>query len=368
MRLSFISTALTVCASTQLAAAAAVPTSTPLAPALPLSAFNNTLVHLLTLEEVLSGAKVETKPATNAKIQVLAAAAQCSNPRVRVEWDSLTTAQRTNFVTSVKCLLGNKASGQFKQAKNRYEDLVALHQDLTLNVHTNSKFLIWHRYYLWTFEDIMRTECGFTAPLPWFDETKYSGKFASSSIFSADWFGAINVGGNCVTNGVSPQAKSLLSKELIDCQKFAGLTLNVGPGTGNGAHCLARNNDDSKTINTNAQMVSGCNARSTYSDMAACSEGAAHAWGHNGIGAVMQDVYASPGDPVFFLHHAFIDRNFRIWQNANPARASSIDGTDKAGNPLTLQMSVSVNGLRPNVVIGDIIDTLGTKLCYKYNY
>jgi tyrosinase len=35
--------------------------------------------------------------------------------------------------------------------------------------------------------------------------------------------------------------------------------------------------------------------------MAACAEGGAHAWGHNGIGAVMQDVYASPADPVFFL-------------------------------------------------------------------
>jgi tyrosinase len=200
MRLSFISTALAVCANTQLAAAAAVP---PLAPALPLSAFNNTLVHLLTLEEVLAGGKVQTQPASNSKVQLLAAAAQCSNPRVRVEWDNLSTADRTNFVNSVKCLLGKPASGQFKQAKNRYEDLVALHQGLTVNVHTNSKFLLWHRYYLWTFEQIMRTECGFTAPLPWFDESRYAGKFASSSIFSGDWFGAVNVGGRCVTNGVS---------------------------------------------------------------------------------------------------------------------------------------------------------------------
>ena len=40
--------------------------------------------------------------------------------------------------------------------------------------------------------------------------------------------------------------------------------------------------------------------------MASCAEGGAHAWGHNGIGSVMQDTYASPADPVFFLHHGFI--------------------------------------------------------------
>jgi tyrosinase len=82
----------------------------------------------------------------------------------------------------------------------------------------------------------------------------------------------------------------------------------------------------------------------------------------------MMDFYSSPGDPVFFLHHAFIDRNFRIWQNANPSRTTSINGRDSANNPLTLDTSVSVNGMRPNVRIRDILATTDTTLCYKYNY
>lgn len=115
-------------------------------------------------------------------------------------------------------------------------------------------------------------------------------------------------------------------------------------------------------------MVSACNSRTDYADMAACAEGGAHAWGHNGIGAVMQDTYASPADPVFWLHHLFIDRNYRIWQNADSGRLGYIDGTDRVGNKLTLDTTVSVNGLRPDVKIRDIINTLGDKLCYKYNY
>jgi tyrosinase len=115
-------------------------------------------------------------------------------------------------------------------------------------------------------------------------------------------------------------------------------------------------------------MVNACNSRGDYADMADCSERGAHAWGHNGIGAVMQDTAASPSDPVFWLHHGFVDRNFRIWQNQNSARLTYVNGVDKAGNPLTLDTGVSVNGLRPNIQIRDLLDTTNTRLCYKYNY
>jgi tyrosinase len=115
-------------------------------------------------------------------------------------------------------------------------------------------------------------------------------------------------------------------------------------------------------------MVDGCNNQGTYRDMASCSESAAHAWGHNGIGAVMSDTWASPADPVFWLHHGFIDRNFRIWQNKDSSRVNNIDGTDKGGNPLTLDTTVNVYDIRPTVRIRDILDTTSTTLCYKYNY
>lgn len=102
--------------------------------------------------------------------------------------------------------------------------------------------------------------------------------------------------------------------------------------------------------------------------MASCSEGGAHAQGHNGIGAVMQDTYASPADPVFWLHHAFIDRNFRIWQNRDSSRVNNVDGVDGGGNPLTLDTTVNVWDMRPTVRIRDILDTMSDRLCYKYNY
>lgn len=276
----------------------------------------------------------------------------CSNPRIRVEWDSYPDSARQSLIDAIKCLMRAPSRGPFGQARNRYEDFVALHQTLTPQVHGNAKFLLWHRYYLWAFEDALRTECGFNNNIPWFDETRYAGNFGSSSIFSDRWFGTFSAGGGCVRNG-----------------QFASLSLNVGPGSRNVRHCLSRNGDESKTSNTNSDMVNACNGRRTYADMAACAEGGAHAWGHNGIGSVMQDTFAAPGDPVFWLHHAFIDRNFRIWQNSDVgARTTNVGGTDDSGNQLSMGYTIDLSNVRASVRIGDIMNTLGNTLCYKYNY
>lgn len=118
--------------------------------------------------------------------------ATCSSVRTRIEWDSYSDSDRQAYINAIKCLQSRPASGQFGQSKSRYEDLVALHQTLTPNVHGNAKFLLWHRYYLWTFEDMLRQECGFDRALPWWDETKVAGRFAQSSIFSDQWYGGIS--------------------------------------------------------------------------------------------------------------------------------------------------------------------------------
>lgn len=127
----------------------------------------------------------------------------CPSVRTRVEWDSASNDDKQGYINAIKCLMNKPASGQFPLSRNRYDDLVGLHQTLTNHVHGNSLFLLWHRYYLWTFESLLRDECGLSGPLLWFDETRYAGNYPASSIFSSDWFGSVDVRGNCVTNGVS---------------------------------------------------------------------------------------------------------------------------------------------------------------------
>lgn len=85
----------------------------------------------------------------------------------------------------------------------------------------------------------------------------------------------------------------------------------------------------------------------------------------------MSDVASSPGDPVFFMHHSFIDHNWRIWQNADAARLSEVGGNtqpDGSGPPLGLDYVLTSKGLRDDVTVRDVMDTQGGYLCYRYSY
>lgn len=53
-----------------------------------------------------------------------------------------------------------------------------------------------------------------------------------------------------------------------------------------------------------------------------------HRSGHLSIGGEASDFFSSPGDPVFYLHHAQIDRLWTLWQQLDPkARQYALDGT-----------------------------------------
>jgi tyrosinase len=53
-----------------------------------------------------------------------------------------------------------------------------------------------------------------------------------------------------------------------------------------------------------------------------------HGGGHFTMGPVGSDMFASPGDPVFYLHHGMIDRVWTIWQSLDPInRHYALSGT-----------------------------------------
>jgi hypothetical protein len=58
-----------------------------------------------------------------------------------------------------------------------------------------------------------------------------------------------------------------------------------------------------------------------------------HGGGHFSIGLGLQDFFASPADPTFFLHHGMIDRVWTIWQAADPhVRQFQLSGTSTIFN------------------------------------
>ncbi|KAF2965105.1 hypothetical protein GQX73_g8460 [Xylaria multiplex] len=292
----------------------------------------------------------------------------CANPAIRFEWDNYSTSDKQAFVSAIKCLIDRPASGKFQYSKNRYEDFVRLHQSYAPNIHSQStsaqthKFLLWHRYYVWAFEQVLRDECGFNRAMPWWDEKKWAGKFAQATIFTTQYFGTLpgptNGRGTCVTNGA-----------------FAGLQSNLGPGqTVNNPHCVQRAVSESVTAQTGVDSYNTCLARSTYPDFHSCVEFTFHAQGHNGVGATMADAIASPGDPAFFMHHLYVDYVFRKWQLGALSRRTTISGcaTNNGCTPLTLDTMIYLGGICgskcPDLPVRDVLRTLQGHFCYKYNY
>ncbi len=149
------------------------------------------------------------------------------------------------------------------------------------------------------------------------------------------------------------------------------MSLHIGPGYSNTNHCLARGETKSDTAQVNKAYVNTCVSRTAYDDLRTCIEGGPHAYGHNGAGPIMSDAISSPSDPLFFMHHSFIDWTWKTWQSkAASTRSATISGyADQSSSvPLTVGTKLSSRGIQADVTVADILNTEGGYLCYKYDY
>lgn len=226
----------------------------------------------LTLEEAINHAQLldslssvddtssNAKVATSAVQQASSSTSSCTSPRTRIEWRNYSTADREAFVNSISCLTKLPSAGAaYSPSTSRYEDFVQTHQKMTSSVHGNGIFLLWHRYFVYLFEQALRTECGLNSAMPWWDETLDTGKFHLSSLFTSSYFGtmleATDETGTCVVDG-----------------KFANLTLHIGPGTNNVVHCLSRALNESRTAQSSITYVNHCARQSVYGGFESCAE------------------------------------------------------------------------------------------------
>ena len=120
-------------------------------------------------------------------------------------------------------------------------------------------------------------------------------------------------GGGCVVDG-----------------PFANHTVNLGPGNSltYTPHCLRRDFIPSLVTKklSKAEVTWESSAPTFYeytqhveiASMASDLSGiTTHGGGHFGVGGMvgeMSDMYSSPGDPLFFLHHAKLDYEWNRWQ------------------------------------------------------
>ena len=200
-------------------------------------------------------------------------ACSCGNVTVRKEFRDMTQAEVDAYTAAVVLLHG---SGRWQQYTN-------MHLSNVPNAHGTPAFLPWHRAYLRTLElELIELTGNCNLAIPYWDWRIDAGAGASSVVWAA-------LGGN----GVAP------SWCVVD-GPFASF-----------APCVHRRFNPSWPLPTVGDIAAVL-SNPAYANMVAQLE-ARHGDVHMFVGGDMTS-YGSPWDPVFFSHHAQVDKLWYDWQ------------------------------------------------------
>ncbi|KAK5153809.1 hypothetical protein LTS14_007028 [Recurvomyces mirabilis] len=329
------------------------------------------------------------------------------NARVRTEFRKMSNAQRKSYTDAITCLHNNPpryveaASDTYPGVLNRYDEYVATHINLTYNIHGTADFLAWHRNMIHQYETDLIEVCGYSGNLPYWDWAQDAAAVDQSELFNGDEFsmGSNGVyipdrngtflglmgftfppgtGGGCVHSG--PFSENF-NTSLGPLDSPYGN--NVANQYDLNSRCLVRdlNSWFSSQFNTYTNVTDLVLGETQVEYFQSLMQGflgdnklGIHGGGHwlGGGPSQLEDFHSSPNDPIFFLHHAMIDRIWTVWQYLDiENRLDEIYGTHTLQNSpasadMTLQDNVVFGLVGENEVLSSLMDTYGGRFCYRY--
>ncbi|KAK7943942.1 uncharacterized protein PG986_013055 [Apiospora aurea] len=290
----------------------------------------------------------------------------CANPAKRVEWRTMDPEVQKQYIDAVKCLK-TKPSGMGLNT-TRYDDFPYVHTHLDKTIHTVAMFLPWHRLFVQVYEDSLR-DCGYKGPMAYWDWTLDTADVTKAPV----WDTETGFGGNG-DPAIDPMTESSNKKCLVD-GPLAGLEVAYTM-KGYHPHCLTRNWNsgiafpgDMLADSYTKEVVAEVSAQKTYPKFRYELEGGPHGAIHSAVGGDMSPA-TSPNDPIFFLHHAQIDRLWTQWQMEEPeTRTMEFGGPkthDKEPGEASVEDVMPYLGLVPDVKVKEILATGTERLCYTY--
>ena len=319
----------------------------------------------------------------------------------RKEWSSSTVAERHAYINGIKCLqeLPTRLP-EIPASQSFYSDFAAIHVNMTLRIHFNGIFYSWHRHFIHILEKALHEHCSYPSYLgvPYWNWPLYveDGKtLETSALFSGSnsSLGSNGIYDPSVPNDSLPDGSVLPRGTGGGCVyrgPFAYTNITFGPfppsllltgvpsnWTERNLRCLPRDlNDDIVRSAGNQQRIDAALAQPDIESFTHWTNDpgftSLHVHGHAGVGMTMNDAFGSPQDPVFFLHHAMVDRVWTLWQDLGPdQRRFTYNGTTVIFNPpnapLVNNDTVLTWGvLSENKNIWELADPMAENYCYKY--
>jgi len=227
---------------------------------------------------------------------VLPSGPEASTTVVRKNAEELSVAEQATFKSAVTKAI----------ADGTYSRLVRIHADMSHDMHSmpgmptgTQRFLPWHRLYLIVFERSLRVfEPAFFVP-HW--------RWADASAIPA-WLTTFRPNGVTDSNGNPIQIRR-------------------APGT----HPQARTLPSSQTIRSTVLN------QEDYTAFTLALEGArpfgAHNLVHMWFNGTMSQIPTAPADPMFWMHHAEIDRIWAVWSSTHSGQTPNLQGPDAVLDP-----------------------------------
>ncbi|KAL2130634.1 hypothetical protein VTI74DRAFT_6135 [Chaetomium olivicolor] len=333
----------------------------------------------------------------------------------RREYGSLSKKERLAYINAVKCLQRLPARTPAEVApgaKSRFDDFVVTHIQQTLSIHYSGIFQPWHRWFVYQYEKALRDECGYTGYQPYWDWPLYARAPQDSPLFNGDDY---SLGGNgeyiphdgpVITPppGVGGDAIPLpagLGGGFVTTGPFANMTVNLGPvggladtapgplgGLGYNPRGLKRDIGPAMNMRyANYTTILKLLTQPDIDKFRTVSEGVPYTveiGPHGGVhytigGDPGGDLFTSPADPAFWVHHAQMDRMWATWQ----ALGLGVFGqrfTDLGKGPYAhrtwennppsglaeLTDVIDMGYAAPSTTIANVMSTTGGDLCYFY--
>jgi tyrosinase len=220
----------------------------------------------------------------------------------RKDYRALTQDERNRFITALEKLKSNGTIGRFTSLHEHHYDM---------NTHTSPHFLPWHREMLLRFEQELR-KVDPKVTIPYWDSSNDGSP--SAALWHQDFLGKFD-------------ADWKLDRVLGD-------------------HFLP----SQRTVDLNQ-------SRSSYASFWPELERDVHNHPHTWVGGVMA-TKSSPGDPVFYLHHCWIDLLWARWQAAHPGAAfdDSVPGA-RLDDPLMEWPKRKARDVMDHHALGYVYDT-----------
>ncbi|KAI8821062.1 uncharacterized protein EV422DRAFT_578414 [Fimicolochytrium jonesii] len=287
-----------------------------------------------------------------------------TSPRMRVEFRQLTDQQRRDYLAAVTCLRTLPSRLGAQGSRSVYDDFVYVHMQSVPMAHNVAAFLPWHRPLVSLYEAALQTLCNYTHAIPYWDWSVDAGRVSTALVWSVEYFGGSGDpdNGYCVTTGHFANENAAYPDMHCLQRRFAA---------GEEASQVDGDMEASQYSPVELQWIL---QQPTYDTFRRELENHPHNNIHGAIGGDMPGLITSVNDPIFWLHHANLDRWWYLWQQRNPELANTFSGNRQRdaqdANDATPDDVMIYSGIWPDLRVRDVFNTVGGAnglLCYNYS-